>query len=148
VTTANIHWDRLAILEIGARRLALPLSDVVYFAQAGEQQAVSDGPRWMVGILAQRAGDAGIPVLDLAGLWDDVSLRGSRSRIVATLAGIGIAIDSYTTTQVAIPILPLRPAPGMPALRRAALIDGRPIPVLDARHLVSHDQWEALKLTA
>jgi hypothetical protein len=141
--------DRLAILEVGIRCLALPLSEVAYFAQAAERQAVHDGPGWLAGILARGSADAWLPVIDLAGLWHDVSLRGARTRIVvATHAGIALAVEGYTTTTVALPIIPLRPAPGVSALGHAALVDGRPIPVLDPRHLVSHDQWQSLKLTA
>lgn len=145
---ARIHRDRLAILEVGIRRLALPLSDVAYFAPAGERQAVRNGPDWMVGILGRGGTDAWLPVIDLAGLWHDDSLRGAQARIVATHAGIAIAVESYTTTPGALPIIPLRPAPGVPTLSRATLVDGRPIPVLDPWHLVSHDQWQTLKLTA
>jgi hypothetical protein len=148
VTTANIHQDRLAILEVGIRRLALPLSDVASFAQATELQAVRDGPGWLVGILGRGAADAWLPVIDLAALWEDGSLRGARTRIVATHAGIAIAVENYTTTRLALPITPLRPGPGVLALGRATLMDGRPIPVIDPWHLVSPDQWQSFKLTA
>ena len=145
---AHVYRDRLAVLEVGSRRLALPLSEVAYFAQAAERQAVHEGPAWLTGILARGVADAWLPVIDLADLWHDDSLRGARTRIVAAHAGIAIAVESYTTTAVALPIVPLRPAPGVSALGRAALFDHRPIPVLDPWHLVSHDQWQSLKLTA
>ncbi|MGH2411759.1 MAG: hypothetical protein ACRDGS_15555, partial [Chloroflexota bacterium] len=61
---ANIHRDRLAILEVGIRRLALPLSEVAYFAQAADLQAVRDGPAWLIGILGRGAADAWLPVID------------------------------------------------------------------------------------
>ena len=148
MTTADCPWDRLAILEVGVRRLALPLSEVAYFAQAGERRAVREGPPWLVGILAQRGTNVWLPVLDLALLWADASLGGSRARVVATHAGIVIAIDHYTITRDALPIIPLRPAPGAAALRCASLIDERPIPVLDPRRLVSEEQWQSCKLIA
>lgn len=145
---ARVYRDRLAVLEIGIRRLALPLSEVAYFAQAAERQAVHGGPGWLAGVLARGAAETWLPVIDLADLWHDDSLRGARTRIVATHAGLALAVESYTTTAVALPIVSLRPAPGVPALGRAALFDGRPIPVLNPWHLVSHDQWQSLKLTA
>ena len=145
---AHIFRDRLAVLEVGSRRLALPLSEVAYFAPAAERQSVHDGPGWLAGVLARGAAGTWLPVIDLADLWHDGSLRGTRTRIVATHAGIALAVESYTTTAVALPIVPLRPAPGVSALGRAALVDDRPIPVLDPWHLVSPDQWQSLKLTA
>ena len=146
---AHVYRDRLVVLEVGIRRLALPLSEVAYFAPAAERQAVHDGPGWLAGILAHGASDTWLPVIDLADLWHDGSLRGTRTRIVvATHAGVAIAVESYTTTAVALPIVPLRPAPGVSALGRAVLFDDRPIPVLDPWHLVSADQWQSLKLIA
>lgn len=145
---AHVHRDRLAVLEMGIRRLALPLAEVAYFAQAAERQAVHDGPGWLAGVLTRGAAEAWLPVIDLADLWHDDSLRGARTRIVATHAGIALAVESYTTTTVALPIVSLRPAPGVPALGRAALLADRPIPVLDPWQLVSRDQWQSLKLIA
>ncbi len=143
----NIRWDRLGILLVGTRRLALPLSDVAYFARAGQRQAVSEGPRWLVGVLHARETPVWLPIVDLALLWADTSLSGVSARSIATHAGIALEIDDYTTTREALPILPLRPAPGHPALRRATLLDGQPIPVLDVYHLLTAEHWASLTPT-
>ena len=44
--------ERLVILHLGGRRLAMPLSDVALYAPAMEQVAVRDNPVWMAGAVA------------------------------------------------------------------------------------------------
>lgn len=148
MTPIHIRQDRLCILHVGARRLAVPLVDVAYFARASEQQSLQDGHRWMAGVLALRGTSTWLPVVDLALLWDDPLLSGSWGQIVATHAGIAVGADRYTTTREAVPILNLRPAPGIAALRRAVLLDGQPIPVLDVYRLITPEQWVAVTATA
>lgn len=63
---SGVWWDRLSVLRIGAGWLAVPLSEVVYYAQASEQRKVADGPFWMTGVLADRATGAWLPVIHLA----------------------------------------------------------------------------------
>ena len=144
----HIQQDRLGILHLGTRRLALPLFDVAYFVRATELRAVRDGPHWMAGVLAERGTGAWLPVVDLARLWDDASLNVPWEHLVVTRSGLAVGIGSYATTRVATPLLSLRPAPGNPALQRAALLEGQPIPILDVYHLVTPEQWQALAATA
>lgn len=142
----SAQQDRLAVLRVGARRLAVPLSDVAYFVPAEGQRAVRDAPRWMAGVVEDRGTGTWLPLIDLALLWDDPSLDGPRSHLIVTHAGVAVGASGYATTRGAVPIIALRPGPRNRALRRAALLadDGAPIPVLDAAWLVPPEAVAAL----
>ncbi len=131
-----IRHDRLALVQVGERRLAVLLSDITSYAPAAEQRTVSDAPPWMTGALPGRAAGAWLPVIDLARLWDDRSLDGPWSYLVVAECGVAVGIGGFAPTQGTAPIVPLRPAPGNPALRWAAIVDGQAVPVLDMAELL------------
>jgi len=111
-------------------------SDVVSYAPVTAVRAVRDGPPWLDGVLLQDGDSAAwLPVACLARLWGDPSLDGATTHIVVT-GNVALAVGGYTRTRDALPITMLRPVPANPALRWAAVVDGRALPVLDTARIV------------
>jgi hypothetical protein len=139
--------DRLCVLQIGSRQLALPLAEIREFVPAQRLHPVAGQVPWIAGLLAEHGTGAWLPVIDLAALWDDPSLAGPWTHLVVTNAGLAIGTCGYHTTQEPVPLLDVRPAPSNAALDRAAIYDAHPMPVLTPDRLVQNDQWLALSTT-
>ena len=135
--------ERLVILHLGRRRLAMPLSDVALYAPAMEQVAVRDNPVWMAGAVADRATGAWLPVVSLARLWDDPSLDGPWTHLVVARCGVAIGTGGYTVLRQAVPITPLQPGLGNPALPWGAVVDGQALGVIHVAALLLGEQREA-----
>jgi hypothetical protein len=135
--------ERLVILHLGERRLAMPLSDVALYAPAMEQVAVRDNPAWMAGAVADRATGAWLPVVTLARLWHDPSLDGPWTHLVVARCGVAIGTGGYTVMRQAVPITPLQPGLGNPALPWGAIVDGRALGVIHVAALLGGEQREA-----
>lgn len=135
--------DRLVILHLGRCRLAIPLSDVASYAPATEQVAVRDNPVWMAGAVADRARGGWLPVISLARLWDDPSLEGPWTHLVVAWCGVAIGTGGYTVLREAVPIAPLQPGPGNPALPCGAIVYGQALGVMRVAALLLGEQREA-----
>ena len=135
--------ERLVILHLGRRRLAMPLSDVALYAPAMEQVAVRDNPVWMAGAVADRATGAWLPVVSLARLWNDPSLDGPWTHLVVARCGVAIGSGGYTVMRQAVPITPLQPGLGNPALPWGSIVDGQALGVIHVAALLLGVQLEA-----
>jgi hypothetical protein len=142
-----VQREQLCILRVGSRCLALPLAEIREFVPAQRLHPVARSVPWIAGLLAEQGTSAWLPVIDLAALWEDSSLAGSWTHLVVTNAGLAIGTCGYSTTQEALTVLDLRPAPGNLALGRATILDAHPMPVLTPSRLIQNDQWLALGAT-
>jgi hypothetical protein len=143
VTVPYSAQERLVILHLGGRRLAMPLSDVALYAPATEQVAVRDNPAWMAGAVADRATGAWLPVVSLARLWNDPSLDGPWTHLVVAQCGVAIGTGGYTVMRQAVPIRPLQPGVGNPALPWGSIVDGQALGVIHVAALLLGEQREA-----
>ena len=135
--------ERLVILHLGGHRLAMPLSDVALYAPAMEQVAVRDNPVWMAGAVADRAMGAWLPVVSLARLWNEPSLDGPWTHLVVARCGLAIGAGGYTVVRQAVPIRPLQPGLGNPALPWGSIVDGQALGVIHVAALLLREQREA-----
>ena len=113
------------------------------YAPAAEQVAVRDNPVWMAGAVADRATGAWLPVVSLARLWNDPSLDGPWTHLVVARCGVAIGTGGYTVMRQAVPITPLQPGLGNPALPWGSIVDGQALGVIHVAALLLGEQLEA-----